>query len=42
MQPYCYLQPIEKYFFQSSSEVKALFSDINIVATKYFKEISKV
>lgn len=30
------------FLFQSSSEVKALFSDINVVATKHFKEISKV
>lgn len=28
--------------FQSSSEVKALFSDVKVVAAKHCKEISKV
>ncbi|XP_049441819.1 probable E3 SUMO-protein ligase RNF212 [Epinephelus fuscoguttatus] len=35
----CQVSPLSD---QSSSEVKALFSDINVVATKHFTEISKV
>lgn len=33
---------IKSSLFQSSSEVKALFSDISVVAAKHCKEISKV
>ncbi|TKS72819.1 Transmembrane emp24 domain-containing protein 11 [Collichthys lucidus] len=36
------LKSREMSLFQSSSEVKALFSDINVVATKHLTEISKV
>ncbi|XP_059202519.1 probable E3 SUMO-protein ligase RNF212 [Centropristis striata] len=35
----CQVSPLSD---KSSSEVKALFSDINVVATKHFSEISKV
>ncbi|XP_071385693.1 probable E3 SUMO-protein ligase RNF212 [Centroberyx affinis] len=35
----CQVSPLSD---KSSSEVKALFSDINVVATKHFTEISKV
>ncbi|XP_039668712.1 probable E3 SUMO-protein ligase RNF212 isoform X3 [Perca fluviatilis] len=35
----CQISPLTD---KSSSEVKALFSDINVVATKHFTEISKV